>query len=114
MLSMFFSTDYRKPFWIGFLHACIVLLYTIFTVLIYLSITPLFLGIISPIIEMVFGLFLTVVSLAIGAYFIFFAPLKLMLHHGFKQGTVMLASTLGWLFLFLLLFIVGLMITFPY
>jgi hypothetical protein len=111
---MFLSTDYRKPFWIGFLHATIVLLYTVFTALIYLSITPLFNGVTVPIIEVIFGLFLTIVSLAIGAYFIFFAPLKLMLHHGFKQGTVMLASTLGWLFLFLLIFIVGLVVTFSY
>lgn len=112
---MFFSTDYRKPFWIGFLHAVIVLLYTVFTALIYLSITPLFSGTsAAPLIEVVFGLFLTIVSLAIGAYFIFFAPLKLMLHHGFKQGTVMLASTLGWLFLFLLIFIAGLVVTFSY
>ncbi len=111
---MLFSTDYRKPFWIGFLHAVIVLLYTVFTALIYLSITPLFSGITAPLIEVIFGLFLTIVSLAIGAYFIFFAPLKLMLHHGFKQGTVMLASTLGWLFLFLLIFIVGLVVTFSY
>lgn len=111
---MFFSTNYRKPFWIGFLHAIIVLLYTVFTALIYLSITPLFTSIDIALIEVVFGLFLTIVSLAIGAYFIFFAPLKLMLHHGFKQGTVMLASTLGWLFLFLLLFIAGLVVTYPY
>jgi hypothetical protein len=111
---MFFSTNYQKPFWVGFLHAIIVLLYTIFTALIYLSITPLFASINIVLIEVVFGLFLTIVSLAIGAYFIFFAPLKLMLHHGFKHGTVMLASTLGWLFLFLLFFIVGLVITYPY
>lgn len=111
---MLFHKDYRKPFWVGFLHAVIVLLYTIFTALIYLSITPLFDGIVAPLLEVIFGLFLTIVSLAIGAYFIFFAPLKLMLHHGFKQGTVMLASTLGWLFLFLLIFIVSLVLTVAY
>jgi hypothetical protein len=110
---MLFSRDYQKPFWIGFLHALIIVLYTIFTALVYLSITPLFASQVAPVIEVIFGLFLTIVSIAISGYFIFFAPLKLMLHHGFKPGTVMIASTLGWLFIFLVIFIVGFVVTLP-
>lgn len=108
---MLFSRDYRRPFWRGLSHAILVVLYVIFISLIYLTVTPLFQHVGGLLIEVVFGLFVTVLTVAICGYFIFFEPLKKMLHHHFKAGTVMLASTLGWLFIFLVVFVMGYVFT---
>lgn len=104
---MILSRDLRKPFWRGFFHAIAVFLYTVFVSLIFLSVTPYFTGDVGLLMEIVFGLFLTTLSIAMCGYFIFFEPLKQMLHHHFQAGTVMLASTLGWLFIFLIIFVLG-------
>lgn len=111
---MLLSRDLRRPFWRGFAHALGVMFYIIFVSLIYLSVTPFFTGDAGLLMEVVFGLFLTTLSVAMCGYFIFFEPLKKMLHHHFKAGTVLLASTLGWLFVFLIIFVVGFVLTLPY
>ena len=111
---MLLSRDLRRPFWRGLFHAIAVVLYIIFVSLIFLSVTPLFTGNAGALMEIVFGLFLTTLSIALCGYFIFFEPLKKMLHHHFQAGSVMLFSTLGWLFVFLLLFVVGFVVTLPY
>ena len=108
---MLFSRDYRRPFWRGFAHAVLIVLYVLFISLVFLAMTPLFQHVAGPLIELVFGLFISIFSLAVCAYLIFFEPLKKMLHHHFRAGSVMLASTLGWLFLFLLLFLIGFILT---
>lgn len=107
---MFFRNNHIEQCWRGLLHAAFVLFYLIFISIIYLSVTPLFAGVVHLLVQIVFGLFVTVLSVAICAYFIFFEPMKLIMHHHFKAATMLLLSTLGWLFIFLITFVLGFML----
>lgn len=107
---MIFSRDYRRPFWRGLLHAVLVAVYVIFITLVSINLGALMHTGIPYLIEAVFGLFVLVVSVALCGYLIFFEPMKMILKRHFKAGSVMLASTLGWLFIFQIIFIVGLTI----
>jgi len=106
-----FSRDYRRPFWRGFFHALAVVIYSTFITLIFLSLEILYDGDISPIIQLSFTLFLTIITVAVCAYLIFFEPIKKLLHKHFKAANTMLWSTLGWLFIFLIIFLIGLVLT---
>lgn len=110
---MTLSRDYRRPFWLGLLHAVAVVLYLVFISLLLLAITPyLVTGSTAGILlQFLFGLFVTVFSIAFCGYLIFFEPMKLIMHHHFRAGSVMVASTLGWLFILLLVFTLGYALT---
>ncbi|NCO05316.1 MAG: hypothetical protein GW939_04200 [Candidatus Magasanikbacteria bacterium] len=105
------SRDYRRPFWRGLLHALLVVAYCVFISLVYLSIDQLYAGEIEYIVQIVFGLFASVVSIAICAYLIFYEPIKKLLKHHFRAASVMMMSTLGWLLIFVLIFLMGLVYT---
>ena len=66
---------------------------------------------VAVVIQMAFGFFLLVLSVAVCAWLIFFEPIKLVLQHHFKAATVMMLSTIGWLFVFLTVFLMGLVMT---
>jgi membrane protease YdiL (CAAX protease family) len=108
---MIFRRDYREPFWKGLLHAVIVTVYLFFVSLLAMQLKYLYIGEIGEAIQLAFGLFLTVLSVAVCAWLIFYEPLKKLLHHHFKAATVMLTSTIGWLFIFMIIFVVGLVFT---
>lgn len=110
---MIFARDYQRPFWRGFFHAVLVSFYCVFISLIVLSLRSLFDGDIGLVIQVSFGLFLTVLTAAVCGFLIFFEPIKKVLHHHFRAAAVMMASTLGWLFVFLLIFLIGLVLTLP-
>lgn len=110
---MLFHTDYRKPFWQGFFHAVLVSVYCFFLSLVVLSLQRIYNGEISVVIQYTFSLFLIIVSVAVAAWLIFYEPMKKLLHRRFKQATVMLASTLGWLFIFMIIFLLGLVFSLP-
>ena len=105
---MIFARDYQRPFWRGFFHAVAISLYCSFIALVLLSLKGLFYDEIGPVIRLVFMLFLLVLSAGVCGYLIFFEPIKKVLHHHFKASAVMMASTLGWLFVFLIIFLIGL------
>lgn len=105
---MIFARDYQRPFWRGFFHAVMVTLYCAFLSLVLLSLQGLFYDEIGPVIRLVFFMFLMVLSVGVCGYLIFFEPIKKILHHHFKASAVMMASTLGWLFIFLIIFLIGL------
>ena len=105
---MLFSRDYREPFWKGLLHATIVTVYLFFVSLIGMQLKYLYFGEISEVVQLAFLLFLIVLSVAVCAWLIFYEPMKKLLHHHFKAATVMLTSTIGWLFIFMIVFLVGL------
>ncbi len=88
-----------------------VMLYCIFVSLVVLSLNNLFGDDIGVAIQFVVWLFLVVLSVAVCGYFIFYESMKKVIHHHFKAGSVMMASTLGWLFVFLVIFLVGLVVT---
>lgn len=112
---MLFSKNYRKPFWRGLFHAIIVALYCIFISLVYLSLAQIIqVNEILPLIRFTFWLFFALVSIAVCGYFVFFESMKHILNRDFKAGSVMLASTLGWLFIFLIIFILGFALNFTY
>jgi hypothetical protein len=108
---MIFSRDYQKPFWHGFFHALMVVIYVLFLSLILLQLDYLFGNGLSDIIKLAFYLFLVFLSLAVCGWLIFYEPLKKMLHHHFRAATVMLTSTIGWLFIFLTIFVIGFVVT---
>lgn len=108
---MFFVKDYREPFWRGFAHAFFVLLYCVFVSLLSISLGKIFNGEIVFYIQVIFTVFLFVVSLAVLGYLIFFEPTKKLLHRKFKAASVMMASTLGWLLIFLTIFLIGFIYT---
>ncbi|MBU0661430.1 hypothetical protein KKG22_04625 [Patescibacteria group bacterium] len=108
---MLFSRDYRRPFWLGFAHALLVVVYVLFVTLISLQLKYLYQGEIAPLIQMAVGFFLVILSAAMCGWLIFFEPIKSILQQHFKAGTVMLLSTIGWLFVFLTVFIMGLVMT---
>lgn len=110
-IHMIFRRDYREPFWNGLLHAVIVTVYLFFVSLLAMQLKYLYVGEIGEAIQLAFGLFLTVLSVAVCAWLIFYEPLKKLLHHHFKAATVMLTSTIGWLFIFMIIFVVGLVFT---
>lgn len=109
---MLFQPNYRKPFWKGLFHALIVLFYCLFISLVYLSLSQVIGENVLPLVQVSFWLFFTLVSLVICGYFVFFEPMKKILNNEFKAGAVMIASTLGWLFIFLVIFILGFALNF--
>jgi hypothetical protein len=109
---MLFKRDYQKPFWQGFFHAVGVVFYILFISIVLLSLNQLFLPDLNLVIQLAFLIFLTVLSTAVCAYFIFYSPLKLVVHRHFKAASVMIASTFGWLFIFLIIFLLGLVFSF--
>ena len=109
---MIFARDYQKPFWRGFLHAVVITGYSLFLSIILLSLRKLFNGEIGVVISWTLGIFLLFLSLALLGYLVFFEPMKKIMHHHFKAAAVMLGSTLGWLFVFLVIFLAGLVATF--
>lgn len=110
---MTMSRDYQKPFWLGFFHAAAVAVYSLFLAIVLLSLRRLFQDDIEPVISVAFGIFVLLLSLALLGYLIFFEPMKRVMHHHFKAAAVLLGSTLGWLFAFLIIFLVGLVMTLP-
>ncbi len=108
---MLLSRDYRRPFWHGFLHAVFVVIYTTFISLIYFSLENLYIGEIGPLLQIVVGFFLSILTIAVCGYLVFYEPIKKILHHHFKAASIMIWSTLGWLFIFLLVFLIGLVKT---
>lgn len=110
---MLFSRDYQKPFWRGFFHAVFVALYSVFISLVVLSLRALFNGEIGAVIQTVFWIFLAFLSLAVCGYLIFYEPMKKVIHLHFKAAGVLMASTLGWLFVFLIIFLIGLVLSLP-
>lgn len=108
---MIFSRDYRQPFWHGLLHAGLVVVYVFFLALLVTQMQQLYRGEIGVVIQYAFGLFLVILSVALCAWLIFYEPFKKLIHHHFKAATVMLLSTLGWLFVFMTIFIVGLVLS---
>ncbi|MBP9774190.1 MAG: hypothetical protein KBD00_06255 [Candidatus Peribacteraceae bacterium] len=110
---MILGRDYQKPFWHGFFHAILVTFYCIFLSIILLSVRSLFNGEIGGVIALTFGLFLFVLSFAVCGFLIFFEPIKKVMHHHFRAAAVMMASTLGWLLVFLMIFLIGLVFSLP-
>lgn len=108
---MLFSRDYRRPFWRGFFHALAVVIYATFVSMVFLSLDTLYAGDVAPVIRLVFGLFLVILTIAVCGYLIFYEPIKQILHHHFKAASTMIWSTLGWLFVFLIIFLIGLVLT---
>lgn len=104
---MLFHRDLRKPFWRGFLHAIVLTLYIFFVAIISYSMPHLFGTDIDIVIRWAFYLFITVLTLAAAGYLVFYEPMKHVLRSQFKRGTVMLTSTIGWLFVFLVVFLLG-------
>lgn len=109
---MTYGRDYQKPFWRGFLHAILVAGYSLFLAVVVLSLRRLF-GDMGPVVMVAFYIFISLLSLALLGYLIFFEPMKSIMHHHFKSAAVLLGSTLGWLFAFLIIFLVGLVLTLP-
>lgn len=109
---MLFSRDYREPFWKGFLHAVLVSMYLFFIALIAFQLPYLYNGEVGQAIQLAFQFFLLVLSVAVCGSLVFYDPVKKLLHHHFRAATVMLLSTIGWLFVFMLVFVLGLVFTF--
>lgn len=108
---MLFSRDYQKPFWRGFFHALLIVAYTLFISLVVLSLRALFNGEIGFAIQVAFFVFLAVFSIGVCGFLIFYEPMKKLFHQHFKAASVMVASTLGWLFVFMIVFLVGLVLS---
>lgn len=108
---MLLSRDYRLPFWHGLFHAVLVVIYTLFLSLILLQLEYLFGDGVGDVIQLAFFIFLSFLTLGVCGWLIFYEPLKKIVHHHFKAATVMLASTIGWLFIFLIIFLAGLVTT---
>ncbi len=106
-----FSRDYRRPFWRGFFHALAVVIYSTFITLVFISLETLYDGDIAPVIQLVFSLFLVIISISVCAYLIFFEPIKKTLHKHYRAANTMLWSTFGWLFIFVIIFLIGLVLT---
>lgn len=105
---MIFSRDYRRPFWRGFIHSVFVVMYCLFITTVILSLNVLYQGEIGAVIQMTLALFITVLSVAVCAYLIFYEPMQYIMHSRAKAGQVMMISTLGWLIIFLIIFLLGL------
>lgn len=97
----------RISFWKGLLHALAIVLYVMFISLVWISVSDALQAVYTPIINVVFGLFVLILSFGICAYFLFFEPFKLIVHKHFKPASVLIASTFGWLFVFLIVFLIG-------
>lgn len=110
---MLFSRDYQKPFWRGLFHALTVVFYSFFIALVSLSLEPLFNGEIGAVVRAVVWTFLAFLSIAVSGYLIFYEPMKTLVRQHFKAASVMIASTFGWLFVFLIIFLLGLVLTMP-
>lgn len=108
---MLYRRDYQKPFWRGLLHAFFIGFYAVFLAIILLSLKKLFAGDIGLVIRLAFGIFLGILSFGLCGYLLFYEPLALIMHHHFKAATIMLVSTLGWLLIFLVVFLIGLVYT---
>lgn len=108
---MIFSRDYRRPFWRGLFHAFAVVVYATFITSVYLSLGSLYSEEIGSFVQLVFGAFLVIVTFAVCGYLIFYEPVKKLLHGHFKAASTMMMSTLGWLFIFLIIFLMGLVTT---
>jgi hypothetical protein len=110
---MIFARDYQKPFWRGFFHAVGITAYSLFLAAVLLSLKRLFNGEISRMVSVAFLVFISLLSIALTGYLMFFEPMKRMMRHHFKAAAMLLGSTLGWLFVFLIIFLVGLVLTLP-
>ena len=108
---MFLNRDYRIPFWHGFFHAILVLVYVSFLALLVNQLGLVFQDDVGTVIRYTFLFFLGVVSVAICSALVFYEPIKKLLHHHFKGATIMLLSTIGWLFIFLIIFLFGLVMS---
>jgi hypothetical protein len=60
----------------------------------------------------VLALFIMLVSTGVIAYIIFFAPMKLIVHHQFKAASILISSTFGWLFVCLSICMISVLTTF--
>lgn len=108
---MLFQRDFQRPFWRGFIHAVTMTLYTLFVAILTYSMPKLFGTDVGVVVQWAFYLFLVILTLALGGYLIFYEPMRHIVHHQFKRATVMIVSTIGWLFVFLIVFILGLLWT---
>lgn len=108
---MLFQRDYRRPFWRGLLHAVAVVIYSLFISLIILSLDGLFQNSIGYVVQFAFWIFLLVLSIGVCGYLIFYQPIEYVLKHHFRAASVMMASTLGWLLIFLTIFLIGLVLS---
>ncbi len=107
---MLFKRDYRHPFWRGFLHAVAVAMYCLFISMIYLSFGPLYAGV-GDVLRVVLNLLFAVVSIIIIGYLVFYEPIKRDIRRHYKAASVMLMSTMGWLIVFCIVFLLGLALT---
>ncbi len=105
------SRDYRKPFWHGLLHAVLVTTYLFFVALVIMQLEALYQGRVGEVIKLTFSLFLVVLSVAVCGWLIFYEPVKKLLKFHFRAATTMMISTIGWLFIFMTIFLVMLAVT---
>lgn len=105
---MLLKRDYQQPFWRGFFHAVIVTLYSIFIGALSFSLQYLYVDEIDFVTRWSAAVFIIIVSLAVCGWVIFYEPMKRITHRDLKAGTVMMISTVGWLLLFFIVFILGL------
>lgn len=90
-------------------HAALIVLYCVFISLVVQSLDVLLFDAIGDVAKFCFYFFLAILSFGVCGYLIFFEPIKKILHHHFRASAVMMASTLGWLFVFLIIFLLGLL-----
>ncbi|MBU0596972.1 hypothetical protein KJ641_00685 [Patescibacteria group bacterium] len=96
----------KNPFWCGIIHAILIVLYVV-----SVAVTILFLsGINEPMLGIFFFLILLVFSVSICGYLIFFEPARLMVAGKAKEAGKMLIATLSTLFIFVLIFLLGILI----
>lgn len=101
------KNKYTKPFWHGLFHALSITFYTLFISFVWLAVLPYLSAGVGPEISLIFTIFILILSFAVVSYFIFFEPFKLIVHHHFKAATVMITSTLAWLLVFFIIFVIG-------
>ena len=101
----------RKAFWHGLLHATYTTVYALFIGFVMTQIPMLFGGQIAVLIEMTFWVFTIILSVAVVGWLIFYEPVKYIFDKKYRAATVMLLSTLGWLFIFLIIFLLSLVLT---
>ena len=76
-----------------------------------MSLNRLFADQIPYIVQVAFWVFLFVVSVAICGYLVFYEPMDKLLRKHFRAASVMMMSTLGWLLIFMIIFLAGLALT---
>lgn len=103
---MFFISNSQQPFWDGLRHACGAMLYVVFAGVLVYALEPFITGLPSVFLLLFYAM-LAVVSFAILGILVFYAPVRSMYHHRFRTASVMMSSTVGWLLIFLIIFVLS-------